>query len=142
MSIETLQGLTLEEQISRAHAHLQRLGLVVPELSENSFRAMLLHFRNNLRSLVEYKAKTKTYENPATLFVVEDYPQEWLAYWQRIAPRLNVIELKGTHYSIWVDPQKAKEFHGHLSGLLQALATEPCAAFAEPCCATTEGGRQ
>jgi amino acid adenylation domain-containing protein len=140
MSIETLQGLSLEEQISRAHAHLQRMNLVVPELSENSFRAMLLHFRNNLRSLVEYKAKT--YDDAATLFVVEDYPQEWLAYWQRIAPRLNVVELKGTHYSIWVEPTKAQAFYGHLRGLLHAPAAEPCVGLAELQHATTEGERQ
>lgn len=116
MSIETLEGLTLEEQISRAHAHLQRANLVVPELSENGFRAMVFHFRNNLKSLVDYKARN--YDGPVTLFVVEDYPQEWLTYWQKTAFRLRVTELRGTHYSIWVDPLHAEPFAGHLRSLL------------------------
>lgn len=124
MSIETLQGLSLEEQISRAYKHLQETNLLLPELSENGFRAMLFHFQNNLKSLVEYKAQS--YDGSVTLFVVEDYPQEWLAYWRRIAPALRVVELRGTHYSIWVDRLHARAFSDQLRSLMRMPVEEPC----------------
>lgn len=116
MPVETLQGMSLDDQLVAAHRDLSSSGLLLPVVGLDQFKSHFSQFRNNLRALVEYRSPP--YSGSAALFVVDDYPPEWQRYWQALVARLEVVQVRGTHYSIWTEPTASRVFARQLLGAL------------------------
>jgi amino acid adenylation domain-containing protein len=117
MSSETLDTLSLDEQLRAAYDRLRRDGAILEEMGFAEFAELFRYFTGNLEALVRHSSSA--WDGKAALVLVEDYPSDWLEYWKGLlVGALDVIHLAGNHYSIWVDDSKLDGLHRELARTL------------------------
>jgi thioesterase domain-containing protein len=116
MPIEAVEGLSLDEQLAAAFLEWRKGRLLPDDMGLDLFTATFRQFRNCFAALVAHHPGR--YDGDTVLAVVDDYPEDWIAHWRRIATDLHVLELRGTHYSILSEPELAAELAAKLHPLL------------------------
>jgi thioesterase domain-containing protein len=79
------------------------------------FTTTFRQFRNCFAALVAHQPAR--YDGATALVIVDDYPDDWIDHWRRIAAGVCVLPVSGTHYSILHEPAQAAELVAKLRPL-------------------------
>ncbi|HZJ65003.1 MAG TPA: amino acid adenylation domain-containing protein [Kofleriaceae bacterium] len=107
LSIEAFDGLSLDEQLAGAFLELRKGHLLPDDMGLDLFTTTFRQFRNCFAALVAHQPAR--YDGATALVIVDDYPDDWIDHWRRIAAGVCVLPVSGTHYSILHEPAQAAE---------------------------------
>jgi len=120
MAFEHLIGLDFEQQLTAIYNHVRESGDILPEITYEDFKEIFSLFRRNLAALVAYTPDP--YPANAGIVLVEDYPPDWFAYWERMSVEgFKVINLPGNHYSIWSEEDQVRKLYEEIRALMADL---------------------
>ncbi|HEX7842263.1 MAG TPA: non-ribosomal peptide synthetase, partial [Kofleriaceae bacterium] len=116
MSLEAFEGRSLDEQLAAAFLELRKGHLLPDDMVLDLFTTTFRQFRNCFAALVAHEPGR--YDGAMALVTVDDYPEDWVDHWRRIAAGLCVLPVRGMHYSILSDQILATELVAKLRPLL------------------------